>query len=89
MGTEIHWINGVSLLNISLDTPVLLPAKLTVGIRQRKLLKSLLSNSYYAAIQVLEGRTLDLVELVVLKPFAASPGTRIPRSLYPSLETPA
>ena len=58
-----NWTSGI----IWLEILVLLPAKLTVGIRQMKLLKAILNYQQYAVIHVLEDRTRDVTDMVVLK----------------------
>jgi len=87
------WTSGITLMNLPLEMLILLPTKLTVGIRQMKLLKAILSYHHYAVIHVLEGRTGDVTEMVVLKTYRSNQEIiegDMPRTghLYPSLETP-
>lgn len=85
---DLFWSNGVSLLNIPLEYAVPLPNKIRVGFNQIKLLRSLLTNPHFVDIQVINGPTSEICELVVLRTLETTEHTQSAqerRSLYPPL----
>jgi len=71
--TSLLWADGIELLNIIVDTSVTLPYKLNVPWTQVQLLKRILARAHYVVLQILKGNTLDMIEVVTLKPFMQVP----------------
>ena len=81
---ELRWNKGIMLLNSTLNCPIFLPPKLMVPFWQMKLLKSVLQGTYFAAIQMVSGPNMDLMELVVLRTHGDDFEPQQP-GLYPAL----
>ena len=87
---QLCWNKGITFSNTALDLPIFLPARLKVNLWQVKKLKSLLQAPYFAVIQVVNGTTADLMDVVVLRTYGAdSQGrTNTLQPLYPSIMYP-
>ena len=71
--TSLLWADGNELLNIIVDTSVTLLYKLNVPWTQVRLLKRIMARAQYVVLHTLKGKTLDMIEVVTLKPFMQVP----------------
>jgi len=81
LSAELRWKDGIQISNLTLSQPVILPTSLSIDIWKIKLLRSLLNGPFYAAIQIVNGLTNELSDIVVLRTLVTEPTANLP---YPS-----
>jgi len=85
LSAKLAWDRGVILFNTALDTPISLPTALSVPKWKVKLLKSLLRGQYYALIQVLSGKEMEIITLRSQNDLPLAPISLSAPSSYPPL----
>ena len=85
---NLRYKDGIKISNTTLAFPVSLPDTLLVRFWSIKLLRSLLNNPHYASIQVIDGISGQLLEMIVLRTLPSDHNAPFPSQsakLYPSI----